>query len=580
MLRTRRRCRAILLLCLAAACKDAGSPIQVCTTANAVPIALAVGDYANLNAGATTSSGCFLFVANTGAGQAEFLVVPQAATAVPGRILNFVLQAGTEPVAAPPSTSADVQGRAPRGAGERFHEFLRRGEEARRWGSLVPRTDPAGVGGVGGRGGAPGVSAAAPAQRPPVVGDRRVFNVLSDFEASPPAFQSVVARARAVGQRVAIYVDSLAPPPGLSLADLDTLVTVFDSRLYPIDTAAFGRESDINQDQVVIVLMTNVVNRLVTAQECPAGFVAGFFLGADIDPFFRNDQRFNHAEVFYTLVADPGATLSCAHSVAQLKRLVPITFIHEFQHMISFNQHVLVRSEDGEVLWLNEGLSHYAEELGGRSYLAENDTVRFREYVAGDLLNGYQFLENPGAHSLSPKPPSIGTLAERGAEWLYVRYLIDQYAAGTTRADWDAFTRQLVLTSRVGEANVEAATGVPFAESVARWALANFVENLDTVPGFSAPPVLQYRSWNLRSEYRQLYLQDSTRFRRAYPLIPTTGEGSLMNMSGTLRAGSGLYHLARQPAGAPMFLVRFRAAADGWVLAESHAPRLNVIRIR
>jgi hypothetical protein len=579
MLRTRQRCSAVLLLCLAAACKDAGSPIQVCTTANAMPIALAVADYANLNAGATTSSGCFLFAANTGAGQAEFLIVPQAATGVPGQILNFVLQAGPEPVPAPPSTSAAAQGRAPGGgrggAGERLHEFLRRGEEARRWGSLVPRTDP------GGGGGAPvGVSAAVRAQRPPVVGDRRVFNVLSDFEAAPPAFQSVVARARAVGQRVAIYVDSLAPPPGLSPADLDTLVTVFDSRLYPIDTAAFGRESDINQDQVVIVLMTNVVNRFVTAQECQDGFVAGFFLGADIDPFFRNDQRFNHAEVFYTLVADPTATLSCAHTVVQLKRLVPITFIHEFQHMISFNQHVLARSEDGEVLWLNEGLSHYAEELGGRSYLAENDSVRFREYVAGDLFNGYKFLENPGAHYLAPKPTGIGTLEERGAAWLYVRYLIDQYAADTTRAAWDAFTRRLVLTGSVGVANVQAATGVPFAESVARWALANFVENLDTVPGFSAPPELQYRSWNLRSVYRQLYLQDSTRFRRAYPLIPTAGVGSLMNMSGTLRAGSGLYHLARQAAGAPMFLVTFRAAADGWVLAESHAPRLNVIRIR
>ena len=34
--------------------------------------------------------------------------------------------------------------------------------------------------------------------------------------------------------------------------------------------------------------------------------------------------------------------------------------------MISFNQHVLVRDGDAEDTWLNEGLSHYAEELGGR----------------------------------------------------------------------------------------------------------------------------------------------------------------------------------------------------------------------
>jgi hypothetical protein len=40
--------------------------------------------------------------------------------------------------------------------------------------------------------------------------------------------------------------------------------------------------------------------------------------------------------------------------VVEVQAFVPITFIHEFQHMISFNQHVLVRGGDGEVLWLNE----------------------------------------------------------------------------------------------------------------------------------------------------------------------------------------------------------------------------------
>ena len=35
--------------------------------------------------------------------------------------------------------------------------------------------------------------------------------------------------------------------------------------------------------------------------------------------------------------------------------------------MISYNQHVLVAAGSAEDTWLNEGLSHFAEELGGRS---------------------------------------------------------------------------------------------------------------------------------------------------------------------------------------------------------------------
>src|SRR2546429_9346223 len=151
------------------------------------------------------------------------------------------------------------------------------------------------------------------------------------------------------------------------------------SRLYVVDTLAFGRESDIDANHVVLVLMTNRVNQLVTAAECATGgYVGGYFFGGDIDPFFRG--LFNSAEIFYSIVPAPAATLSCAHSVSEIKNNLPVTFVHEFQHMISYNQHVLVRRGQAEILWLNEGLSHYAEERGGRSFLplpARDSTLFF-----------------------------------------------------------------------------------------------------------------------------------------------------------------------------------------------------------
>src|SRR2546426_10544536 len=156
--------------------------------------------------------------------------------------------------------------------------------------------------------------------------------------------------------------------------------------------------------------------------------------------------------------------------------------------MISFGQHYLRRAGAPEVLWLNGGLAHYAEEMGGRKYLPlpVPDTATFCEYVGGDLHNAYQYFSAPQNHFLLATE-GIGTLAERGAMWLFVRYLVDQTAASTSLADADAVTRRLDQTTFTGAANVEHVTARPFAETVAHWALANYVSDL---PGFPPPPAL------------------------------------------------------------------------------------------
>src|SRR5207237_180796 len=125
-------------------------------------------------------------------------------------------------------------------------------------------------------------------------------------------FKRVGARARVVGAHVAIYIDTLAPAGGLDSAHLDTLRQVFDTLLYPLDTATFGSVSDLDANGVVIALMTPVVNALVTKTACGSGFIAGFFFPGDLDLSASPDSS-NHGEVFYSIVADPTATLSCGH---------------------------------------------------------------------------------------------------------------------------------------------------------------------------------------------------------------------------------------------------------------------------
>jgi hypothetical protein len=408
------------------------------------------------------------------------------------------------------------------------------------------------------------------------MGSQRTFKVCARLDCS--VFDNVTATVRALKSNLAIYVDNAAPAGGLDSTALDSLATTFETRLYPTDTAAFGRESDIDTNSVVMVLMTPTVNKLVSKAECDkqgGAFVAGFFFGADLDPAFRTDSRSNKGEVFYSIVADPNGTLSCSHTKTDVQRLVPVTFIHEFQHMISFNQHVLVRGGDAEVLWLNEGFSHYAEELGGRTYAS--GTPEFSRFVIGDLYNGYQYLDSTEKHFLLPTS-GIGSLAERGAAWLFVRYLVDQYAADTTVASWNTFTRQMLATTDVGAANIANRTGDTFTGVVTRWAMANWVSDL---PGFPTPNQLKYRSWAFRTTYDSLQAdpQVGSRFPKGFPLTPTSSAGRAVNLSGTLRAGSGVYARALQAPSAPGFTLLFGTSAGG-PLDPALVPRLTVIRIR
>jgi hypothetical protein len=386
----------------------------------------------------------------------------------------------------------------------------------------------------------------------------RSFSVCANYDCS--AFQTVGARVQAVGAHVAVYVDTVAPPGGLNALQIDSLRRLFDT-LYAIDTVSFGGLSDIDANGVVLALMTGVVNHLVTPAECESGgYVAGFFLPDDLDPTAPNS---NKGEIFYTIVGDPNGTLSCAHPVDELEAVLPSTFLHELQHVIGFNQHVLVRGGTEEDLWLDEALSSFAEELGGRSFLP--DTAAFVQYVIGDLYNAYQYLQNPAHHFLLQESDTV--LADFGAGWLYIRYLVDQFGP--------SLTIKLEQTTHTGTDNVSVQTMLPFDTTVTRWALANWVSDL---PGFAPPAELRYTSWSFRPLFASLSAQDPFDFPTAFPLVPLAAPGTRLNVSGILDAGSGAYVRAFQgPHGAGFSLL---FSGTGGPISKAIAPQLDIIRIR
>jgi len=541
---------------LLAACSDHPMaprpvPLPVCAAGRGFQVALAVDSFVSVDP--IRDSGCIIFPANASAiDSVEYLLVPQSAAGTFGVSSSFQLLGDTihPPAAAlvaslsPPALSVAQQ----------FHAFLRRGERLH-WYGFAPQEAPP-----------PAALPSLTLTGPPPTGDVRAFSVCSKIDCS--TFKTVNATAKVVRGHMALYVDNLAPANGLNQADLDTLTDLFNSRIYPLDTAAFGNVSDIDNNTVVIVLMTNVVNQLTPKNVCGGGYIAGFFLGADLDPRFARDNRVNHGEIFYSIVADSAGVLSCIHSRTAAKQDVPITFTHEFQHMISFAEHVLFRPGQSEEGWLTEGLSKYAEELIGRSYLP-GDSVTFVRYVKEDRYDAYQYLSAPGNSPLLIELDQ-GTLAEIGASWLFVRYLVDQFG--------DSLPLKLNQTTKTGADNVTTQTGVGFDTLLARWALANWVSDL-AVPGFTAAPTLKYSSWNFRATYAALNSSDPFRFPKPYPLVPTVSAGNLTDVTGVLYAGSGAYHRALQGPLASGFQLQFGDGGANYLPA-SIVPRLTIIRIR
>jgi hypothetical protein len=546
-------CAGVIALASCSESSAGPGPLPSCG-AHGTQLSLAVGAYTSINP--ASDSGCVTFAANSAADTAEYLVLPWS-TGGTGSSAPFMLQSASPVASISMSRALAPAAPSSRGAtAAAFDHFLRELASNRRYtmtdrsatvvASAVPRPSPAG---------------------PPTVGNARTFKVCANMSCS--TLNNVGAVARAVGAHIAIYIDTLAPSPGLSAGDLDSLKNVFDSRLYPLDTLTFGHVSDIDSNTVVIVLMSNQVNKLVTAAECNrpgGGYIAGFFFPGDLAPGFSTS--YNNGEIFYSIVADSTGSLSCVHKNSEVNNVTPVTFTHEFQHMINFVEHVLVRnanrSEEG---WLDEGLSKYAEEIAGRSYLADADTAMFSNYAIGAVYDGYQYLLATGDTPLLI-PADNGTLAMVGASWLFTRYIVDQFG--------DSLPGRLVRTMLTGAANVAGQTGQPFDQTVSRWALANWVDDL---PGFLAPSELRYSSWNFRHTFSSLHSQDAHNFPLAYPLVPTLSAGNAVNVSGTLRSGSGEYVRAVQGRGGAEFTLHFGANGTTAV-SPAVIPRLVVLRIR
>jgi hypothetical protein len=535
------------------------------------PAALAVGDVSITD---PASGPCVAVpaVPAAGSGGAEYLYLAvsgtgqQSATPVAG---PYAVTGAPLPQVVPeqaPLPSPLLSAFKPAQTAEQFHMMLRQRERAM-------ASDPRLAVLRARLGRAPSL-----AVTPPQLGDQKTFFVCRTITCDAP-FASVTATAQEVSGKVAIFVDNAATTDQTySAADLTNIGALFDNYLYPIDTTNFGRESDIDNNGFVEVLMTPQINKLSGNCSQTRSVILGYFFSLDLEPTLANS---NAAEIFYSIVPDPNNT-SCQISTAFAKDNLGSTFIHEFQHMISYNRHVLVAKGQSEDTWLNEGMSHYAEELGGRLIKDQNNPLlqpgenTLGQFVFSNYSNAYNYLRSPETVALIESDQSNGTLNERGANWLMVKWLGNQF--GTTTPDSTQFlvpstdfTLKLENTSLVGAANVAQQAGVPFPDLVTYWQAANYLDNL---PGFTPlNPRLQYVGFNLRAALAQLARTP------AFPVVPDSTRTGTYQQAGTLQQGSAHDVRIVQAAGAPA--VQFKLSGlSGAPISPTLTPRVGLVRIR
>ncbi len=416
---------------------------------------------------------------------------------------------------------------------------------------------------------------------PPPAGSVRSFHVRSSLSSASGSWKTVAAQLRYVGGNVLLYIDTLAPSQGFSVSQVQQIGAYFDQTLYPIDTTAFGQPSDVDQNGRVIMLMSPVVNADTPRDVCAAqGYVLGFFDPVDFDG--ASDPNSNHGEVFYSIVPDPGASVSCAHTVSAVMSSTPATFLHELQHLISFSRHVVLGGGSPQAGWLDEGMSIAAEELGSLYYESRCPPPACRSdpsqlfpdssqgFVNGFLYDSYEYALKPDTASVTLHSDADAGFSWRGGDWALVHWLGDQYGAG--------IYKKIENSSSVGVAGIEAASGQAFPVLFANFGLALYTDSLPGLPRNTAPPADRFLTRNLHQVWARLFATSgpSASIPYAVPLrlMSITSDSTPAGMP----PGTGAFYRLDTPASAAAVTLRFSAPGSR-ALAASLRPQLAIFRL-
>jgi hypothetical protein len=315
---------------------------------------------------------------------------------------------------------------------------------------------------------------------------------------------NIGARVAAISTTAYVLADTANPTGGFSDSDYASFATTFDTLINQLDVQNFGQPTDIDHNGKIVILFTKEVNKLTTRGS--NGVVGGFFFDRDLFPATTQNglegcPTTNFGEMFYVLVPDPNAVFSDKRTASDVLSLTPGTLAHEYQHLINASRRLYVNttSDYPEVVWLNEGLSHIAEELLFYKATALNPrqnidlntartvSAQFGSYQGSNFGRFNEFLSKPAQTSPYADNDDLNT---RGATWNLLRYLADHKGSGDGTT-WSS----LVNTPDTGQTNLSNVFGSNYLTQIRDWATSVIS---DDVPGLSDARFLE-QSWNMRS---------------------------------------------------------------------------------
>lgn len=341
-------------------------------------------------------------------------------------------------------------------------------------------------------------------------GSFRTFNVNAG---SAPADQcdtpvNRAARLVASSTHALIYEDNANPTGGFTAAEYQSIINEFETIVWPVDSANFGAPSDLDGNNKFIILYTRAVNDLT-----PPGanfIVGGFYYARDLfprtpTPELEGCPTSNLAEMVYMLAPDPtGASNGHVRTKASVREGTVGTIAHELQHLINASRRLYVNNAPVfEDVWLDEGLSHIAEELNffaarslaPRQNLGQSDvfanSAQIATFIAFQSQNFGRYAEYLSAPAINAPYANDDDLATRGAAWAFLRYAADR-RAGNDQQLWFA----LANSTSAGLTNLQNALGQDPVLWARDWAVANYTDD-----AAATVAIFQQPSWKYRDIY-------------------------------------------------------------------------------
>ena len=422
-------------------------------------------------------------------------------------------------------------------------------------------------------------SATALAERVPAsvqVGDFVQLNTNANAYCTNPTMTT--ARVAAISSSAIIVSDTSNPSGGFTDAEYQNFAVGMDTLVMPVDTTTFGTPSDIDGNHKVVILFTKAVNQLTT--DPSQGVVLGFYYSRDLLPPNPTGGSpcpgSNHAEMFYLLVPDVNRTINGGNnytkSKANVANVVLGTIGHEFQHLINASRRMYVINSPvtDEETWLNEGLSHIAEELvfyrasglgpgqnlGLATLSNPNVYSAFGLYMYGNQGRYQTFLPVTESHGPIGEFSGDDDLPTRAATWTFLRYLADHRPTDNT------FFYRLVNSQTSGLANIQSVIGTDPAPAMRDWATSVYangtVTGIDSTynqPSWNWPQVFALTQSSYRHPLSHTLTNDSTVTvtlktdgTAFFPFAVSNGQQGLLTVAGP--GGTAL------PAGVQLMLIR------------------------